>query len=68
MVGPQGGTESDRSAGGSQSATDLMYVAFESRESPVRPAKLLALFLRLNLRFYSTASTILGSQKGVRSE
>lgn len=44
VVGPEGGTESDRSAGGSQSATDLMYVALESRESPTRSTKPLASF------------------------
>jgi len=42
VVGPQGGTESDRSAGGSQSVADLVYVAFKSRESSVRPAKQLS--------------------------
>lgn len=44
VVGSQGGTESDRSAGGSQSAADLMYVRFESRKSPYEACEALAPF------------------------
>lgn len=64
VVGPQGGTESDKSAGGSQSVVDFMCVTFAKisyatmRRSP---------FLRLTLCFYITHQLFLETKRNARN-